>query len=382
MKKEYLSTKGIIYSKNDQTKNETFRVRIERRVDNKRQRASKVFNVNDYSSIDAAFKAALAHRNELIEHFDINSTIIIKDPTISELFTEKNELLPKSYMTIKKHISMYNCYIKPFFENTTIRKIKPYEIQQSLNAMAMTATNDTIQRVLSLWRDLIKTAIMKDYLNYDLTLKIIVPTSKFVKQKKSVEVSTETILNMIDALESTVGLAKDVFNCKLYSYLILLIYYTGMRPSECYALNRKDIKPDYIVINKRIGSTYTEPIAIVPTKTEQSTRNVPIPKALHPVFEDLFSFQPSEWLFADYYGNFLNTHLVSDKIARAAKSIEVEFNLYMLRHKLVTDLLETQNVGDRTVMDILGHSNYAMTVSYARSDKEKKKKALEQRKLN
>jgi hypothetical protein len=38
----------------------------------------------------------------------------------------------------------------------------------------------------------------------------------------------------------------------------------------------------------------------------------------------------------------------------------------------------TANVDPRTVMELMGHKNFSMTVSYARSDDEKKITAMEE----
>ena len=49
----------------------------------------------------------------------------------------------------------------------------------------------------------------------------------------------------------------------------------------------------------------------------------------------------------------------------------------MLRHRFSTKLV-TANVDPRTVMELMGHKNFSMTVSYARSDDEKKITAMEE----
>ncbi|WP_442879281.1 tyrosine-type recombinase/integrase [Anaerorhabdus sp.] len=54
---------------------------------------------------------------------------------------------------------------------------------------------------------------------------------------------------------------------------------------------------------------------------------------------------------------------------------------YQLRHLFGTDLI-TNNVDGRTIQELMGHASYSMSVSYARSSKERKKDALDKRHLS
>ena len=63
-----------------------------------------------------------------------------------------------------------------------------------------------------------------------------------------------------------------------------------------------------------------------------------------------------------------------------SKKAGVNVTLYMLRHKFSTDLLKTADL--RTVQDLMGHESGAMTLSYARSSDEDRKKAIAGRKMS
>ena len=66
---------------------------------------------------------------------------------------------------------------------------------------------------------------------------------------------------------------------------------------------------------------------------------------------------------------FPNRHLsyfnISD-LGLRIKKLDDEFNMYQLRHTLCTRLI-MKGVDQRTIMEILGHENFNMSLYYARS---------------
>lgn len=55
--------------------------------------------------------------------------------------------------------------------------------------------------------------------------------------------------------------------------------------------------------------------------------------------------------------------------------------MYKLRHQFSTDLI-MQNNDPRTIMELMGHNNTCMTISYARSNDDKKRDTMKKRKAN
>lgn len=385
IKKAYQKERGITPRIGKKGISFQVRVFIPEYIENKSIANVASFSECKYGSEETAFKAAKLFRDKIEEDIKNNALCIKRIPTMNELFNEKNIVIPKSLTTLEKHRSFYNKYIMTFLGDKKINMIGAKDIQMTLNGMITTSLDDTIQRVFSIWKQLIKTALINDYINYDPTIKVIVPKSKKISIKKSVEIEESTILKMLDILKNSSGRIEDKFNHMIFYYLIILMYYVGIRPSEAYALAKKDIDISnrLIHIKYAIGSTTEEKYVKVPCKTEGSTRILPIPQNLMPFIKELLIFQHSpENLFTDYFGNYLKTDHVADKLGKIAKKNGLSFNLYMLRHKLVTDILENESINDRTAMELLGHSSYSMTVSYARSNDALKKKALELRKLN
>lgn len=376
IKKSYLNEPSIYYRNVD---NPYFRVSFFKQVDKNKVSKEKIFSIKKYGSVDLAFLAAKQYRNKV--EMDFKAGLVLKQDNLSvnEMYMKRKEIIPKSISTERKLDIMFKKYIAPFFDNKIFIKINAEQLQLSLNSMIHTSSDDTIRRVLSIWRDLYRVAIMIDIATFDLTLKLIVPKSKYVYNKRPVEIDEDNIIKIINSLENGVYTSnKDRFNNIIYSHVIKMIYYTGLRPSEAYALTKSDINisKKIVWVGKRVGSTSLDRKTIIPAKTKESERKVPIPDAYLNDLINLLEYQKSEYLFANYSGELLDTNDVSCILTKRAKKLGFKFNLYMLRHKMSTDLLEDDSISDRTAMEILGHKNYSMTVSYARSNDQLKEKAI------
>lgn len=133
--------------------------------------------------------------------------------------------------------------------------------------------------------------------------------------------------------------------------------------------------------NKAVGSSITEELSIIPTKTRQSVRVVPIHPELRPILDQLLKEQHTSPLLKSISGGLLNMAYLSKMILATSKKAGIDFNAYMLRHGMATDLIN-QGESPRTVQDILGHANFSMSVEYARSSEEDREKAIDKRKLS
>lgn len=343
----------------------------------------KVFNQSvqfkDFGSRSLALKYAMKVRDEAL--FKIQSeTLVLDTPLVSDLFEKKFELMPVSIATRKTHQAYYNKGINKF-ASTQIGNISTSDIQKNVNEYALTHRDDSIIRYICLWRDLYKVAMMLGYNISDKTQLIITPKSKLPEKKRNVICSKEELDKVCDVLLHYAKINKTKHFCKMVWYMLQIGYYTGMRPAEILALNAEDITGSGITVNKAVGSSVTDELTIIPTKTKQSVRIVPVHPELRPILDQLLKEQSTSPLLTTISGNLLNMHHVSDLIWKASKKAGVEFNAYMLRHGMATDLIN-QGESPRTVQDILGHANFSMSVEYARSSEEDREKAIDKRKLS
>ena len=154
-----------------------------------------------------------------------------------------------------------------------------------------------------------------------------------------------------------------------------------MRPAEVLALNAEDITNDYISVNKSVGSSKDETVSVKSPKTAQSIRHVPVHPELLPILKQLKNEKKTSPLLTNLDGSLITPLQRSNMITNVCKKTGIKFNLYMLRHNMATDLVN-MNISQRTVQDILGHASFNMSLEYARSTEEDRKKAVDSRKLS
>lgn len=360
--------KKELYIKQRQGKNGwTFQVRIE----HKGKDIVKSFSEKEYGSARTAFESAVVYRNKLL--YDITNNTLLKNQnlTVNDVFEDYIKNSSDSYSTKNKHIKLYNKYINT--KDITIQSLTKADIISNLNAITSLCSDDTIARVCSIYRnDIVLHALNNEYINRDLMAGTKRPKSRYITKKKSTETDRETILEVERILLSS---NVKSYNKQLIVFLIELLYYTGMRPAEAQALTKDDIKKDYISVNKQLGSDKDNSNVITKCKTPTSVRNIPIHPQLKPILKELINFSAYDELFRKDDGKYLNSSFVGNVFRRILKDSGIKFNLYKLRHNLATSLI-VNGTDTKTTMELLGHSQYNMSLGYANSSKELKEKAI------
>ncbi|MBR2668297.1 MAG: site-specific integrase [Solobacterium sp.] len=304
---------------------------------------------------------------------------------MKEIFLKSYDVLPVRQKTVERHKHFYKVGIDKY-SNYTIDKITPADIQESINAYSRNHTREQTSHLLAVWRRIYKTAVMLNINIPDRTIPVVIPECKKEEPRKK-EISSEDLLLFLEALEEyNGGEIRAAYENKCLYYVIQVMRYTGIRPAEALALSRQDIyltsdKTGYISINKAVHSTIESRNEIGTTKTAKSNRVVPVPADLVPILKECLIWSKYELIFSDYYGNIQSIDRVSDYIRRVARKAGIQFNLYMLRHQLSTDLFST-GINPAVIRDILGHESIDMSLYYAVSKEEEKEKALEKRKFS
>ena len=239
---------------------------------------------------------------------EINAGTLIKHvPTVEELYYQTKKLFNISIKTWKRHDITYIHSVKPY-ANREITSIKPIDIQESINDSINKYSFEATQRVLSLWRQIYKAAAMNDILIADKTFAITIPKSKApAKKQKKALISDEDFKQFVEYLEETSKYVRDPtgrFRRTRIIYMLKIMFYTGIRTSECFALTRDDINliTNSITINKAIGSTITKTRQLISTKTTQSIRTVSISEDLKPTIMRMMDEIKEEHFFYDYDG--------------------------------------------------------------------------------
>ena len=147
---------------------------------------------------------------------------------------------------------------------------------------------------------------------------------------------------------------------------IAICYYTGLRKAELLGLTWNDIdwKHSEIIVNKQLNTTHTGKMEIVPLKTDNGYRRIPVPAVLLKILKEYKYTTP---LRIDGYIIYRPTGTYH-ALRRALKSISPDFTLHCLRHTYATNLL-AKGMDIRTVAALLGdHVNTVLNTYVHYSD--------------
>lgn len=382
-KNKFKKEKFITQRYSERTKQWTFQVYF-RYIDSDSQQATYTssFSEKDFLSAKSAYLAAIADRDE--KRTMLNTIGIPKniDYTVQEMFEIFIEMSSLTFETKRKKRITFNKYVPDFLRNSSIKKIKAADIQRELSKnVEAGATKGIITDLMTIWKQIFHAAIMKDIVTVDQTIKLSMPKIHTPIVKKDVNTDSTTLEKVYEALrEHTKNTDEALFNTEIIIYAIKLMWMTGIRPAECFALEKRHIDLDLNVIHiwQSIGSTSRHKAVIRDTKTELSYRDIPLTESCKLLLEELLQFQDNDFLFADFNGELFNSTKASAKIKHATSLEGINFNMYRCRHQFSTDLIRSgQDV--RTVMELMGHNNIKMTIGYARSNNTIKLNALKNR---
>lgn len=344
-------------------------VKIPYYLGTERRTYERAFSEADFG--DHARSMAIYHRNEKVAEFQRGNTPQTA-PTVRECFERSLVLFPRRPKTQKQH----EYFLRQIGEiaDTPIDMIRASDVQMSLNRYAETHTHDMTAKLLSVWRLVFKAAALDEIKVTDKTIGVTVPKDRHPVQKRKMTITPEEFAAFCDALLSyNEWDAVGAQTSRTIWEVLQVMYYTGIRPAEAFALTDADVdlEKGLISINKAVGGSSSGKPEIVPPKTANAIRSVPIPEPLAAILPKRRGFLfliRGELISTDYFSNYI--HLVSKKSG-------IEFRAYMLRHLFATDLQKTQP--PRTVQDLLGHASFQMSVEYARSTEEERKEAVESR---
>ena len=340
----------------------------------------KSINVSDYPTPAMAMDVACEIRDNILR--SIRDDIVTeKFPTIQKLYERMSELFPYALKTKRKHDHYYASAISKYAD-IPINKITAADIQESINNYLTTHSQEDTNRCLSVWKKIYTTAQIEEIPIIDKTLKVSVVKSKIVVEPRDVKTTLENFNHFLDALLNYHTYDnKGRYRSMSIWYMLNIMYYTGIRNAEVFALRREniDLTNNVIKVRAMVGSDKKELGVIVPVKTVRSIRDIPICAELKEILLNLMAWHQFDYLICDYNGKLYKTDFVSNYITNVAKKNKIKFNAYMLRHLFSSDLIKS-NTNLRTIQELMGHSSSSMTLAYARVTDEDKKAAIASRK--
>lgn len=165
--------------------------------------------------------------------------------------------------------------------------------------------------------------------------------------------------------------------CKQAPLVLKLLLYTGMKPAEMFALDKKDIdlQKRIVSINKEMGSDRDNLNVVRQCKTEMSIRKIPMSDKVFEVITELMSLSNSDILIPNSKGQHYATKDIADRYHHIAKNHGVDFHMYQCRHTFITTLF-MQGVDLKTIQELVGQKIDATTIGYVVSDEQRKKNAM------
>ena len=327
----------------------------------------KTFSEKKYLTPRNAYDEAIKYRNKALLGDICKESRI----TTKEVLIESYNLYPIREETKRKHLIYFNNYV----QDVPISEVTKADIIQSLNKASAELSEDGINRVMSVWKRIFKSALVNEYVNKDLTQGIKAPKSQLIsKPQKRVIISRSELNEVLGKIDKTFTKSEAM----VVKMALEVMWYTGLRPSECFALLKSDIQDGYINVDKQLGTEmaksddYIDKNVVVRTcKTQTSVRKIPISNNLQKLLDN---YQvKGNILFPNSSGGYYNISFLSSRLHKLDKN----FYMYQLRHTVATHLIVDCGADERTVREILGHEHIDMSVYYARSNDDRKKSVLD-----
>lgn len=283
----------------------------------------------------------------------------------------------KKSSTKEKYEGLYRNYIKP---SKDLKKVKLKDldldiIQTFYNNLYENGISESIIKNLhKLIAPSIRFAFFNNMILKDFSKGLVIPKSHTINNNSSIIPFTlEEQFKFIKAIEG-----HDL------EALFLTALNTGLRQGELFALTWADLDftANLIEVNKSIkGITEvdkngrgTYKLLLQSTKTEKSTRFVPIPTflknklLLHKGFIEEYKkkaanlYDDKNLVFPNSFGGYLNASNVRKRFKRILEDNELKkIKFHDLRHTFATRLFE---VGEepKVIQELLGHSNISITL--------------------
>lgn len=345
-------------------------------VDGSKASYSKSFNAADYSSDREAFSAACTHRDVMRAKLANAGLPSNEHLTVNQVMQHYTDVFSQANGTVMLYKYKYKKYLQPVVGRKNIDNVTIYDIQQTINAAVNDLSDGSLLKLMGLWRKIFTVARSLNAISVVPDLHIVqMPRSTKLPTRHDSIVSDADLRRIVEEMRNSASCNSRAYNLKVISYALMVMRYTGMRPAECFALTRENIKPGYIDITHSMGLDTAHHPEIHRTKTIQSIRKIPITVQCQAELDAAIAMSSSDYVFADYHGKLMNVSRVGLRVNEVAKSLGIKFRMYDLRHQFSTDLI-IGGVDPRTVMELMGHVEPIMTVNYARSDDAKKADAI------
>lgn len=267
---------------------------------------------------------------------------------------------PKTYRFYCDHIRLH---IKPALGKKQLEKLTPANVQHFVNDKLQSGLSpQTIRHIIATLRAALSIAVRWQLVHRNVAALVTLPRI----QKQEMKIFTPEQAKAF--LESLKGHRLEA--------LFIMALTLGLRRGELLGLHWSDVDFDAATLRVNYGlQRFDGKLHLVEPKTEKSRRVLPLPSLLvdalrihrtRQLEERLAlgsNWQESGFVFASTIGTPLeprNLNRTFDALLKNAKLPKIRF--HDMRHSCATMLL-AQGVPQRTLMEILGHSQISLTMN-------------------
>lgn len=297
-------------------------------------------------------KDAIAAENEFLDKLTGSCDMPFK--VLAELYLKdcKARLKPTTLYTKS---SMFNEILIPYFCDIKVIDISPLKIRQWQNHLLDHEPKYTDTYLKSLNNQ------MSAFFNFCIRyygLKVNPTKGSSIGKSRSGRLDFYTL----DDFNAFMKALKDITSNKAFITAFEILFYTGIRCGELFALTRQDFNTDddTLIINKNYAKIKGKEY-ILPPKTPKSNRIVTVPskiaKHLQEYIDTLYQPQPKERLFPT-----LNKPNLAKMIAKTAKKAGIKkIRVHDFRHSHASLLIEL-GFSPLLISERLGHEKIETTL--------------------
>ena len=382
-----MKNEKYIQLKSSKKKGEYFQVTISYTTStgNRATRSCGQFYVKDYGDKKNALRMAKKARDQALDELMMGS-YGSQDLTVEDCFNASLDLMNLSKKTKKWHTHTYMSMMADFeqLRYKQIRKVTTEDVLVNMNRYAESHSQDGISRCKTIWHQIFQTAQMKEIPVIDRTIAIKTPRSKVPTKPRQMVCTYEDVMVTLENLQTYGDSDRAYKRSRDLHDIILVMFYTGMRPQEALALAKSEIDLDsgIITVYQSVGSTISKTRQIISTKTDGSLREIPIAEELAPLLKELCDRMDSDLIFTDVDGlpyeiADLDTVLRNMREKRNLPRV----TLYMCRHLFATDVYGMAK-NKKSAQRLMGHKSESMTLYYLNDDSKEKYSLVQKRKLS
>lgn len=269
--------------------------------------------------------------------------------------------------TMRGYLWYLDKYIYPVFASLNIRGITARQIQEYINNLNEIYSAETVNKIINVLSNIFSHAFNLGFVDSNIITNI--KRKKVIK--KSVITWSEKQINDF--------LNYDKLKEHQYYNMFLLIFCTGMRPSEVCGIASDDLHGDLLILNNgfdRYG-------CLSDMKNTRSHRSIKLPKTISTKLNASVQASECGFLFVNNDGRPVNPNAFSKAFKRLLKSYNKEVgslpdvSLYeAARHSFGTNLIIGHEVPVSIVSSLMGNSERVLQDRYIHVKNDEKAVAI------